>query len=179
MAMEKGLDTGGVYCALKLPLRKDEFADTLEQKLGELAAAAAPEIISKILNGELRQTPQNHAEATVCSKIKKTDGIIDWNEAAEKIAARIRAYRPWPGCRAQAFGPAGPVMLSITEASAHPEMRGIPGTVLECGKKGLIVACGEGALEITGIAAPGKKPVTAAAFLNGLRGAGIDFTAEA
>ena len=97
MAMEKGLDTGGIYRLFHFPLTGTERADELERKLGELAAHHAVETLLAIARGECRAQPQPATGVSVCTKIRKSDGRIDWRRPAAAIEAMTRAFHPWPG----------------------------------------------------------------------------------
>ena len=46
----------------------------------------------------LSSKKQDHKNATYTKLIEKNDGLIDLkNDTAEKIIAKFKAYRPWPG----------------------------------------------------------------------------------
>ena len=171
MRMEAGLDTGAVYRTWKYPLNGSEYADKLEIALGELAAANLVPALQEVVSSRLVPVPQDEEAATFCRKIKKRDGDIDWNAPAERIEAMVRAYRPWPGAVMKLISSRGEQTATILKAKtmAGPT-EGPPGRVLDVGNRRLIVSCGSGALEIEQLQPSGGKAMTAAAFLNGLRG---------
>ena len=168
MQMEKGLDTGGVYRQLRRPLDGTETTASLEAALGEMAAEAAPETLCAIAAGTLKAEPQDAAQATCCGKIDKAAGEIDWRRPASEIEAAVRAYQPWPGARFRCTVPGREIAVTLLAAKVVAGSAA-PGTNLKCDKKGWIVACGEGALELLRIAIPGKREMPATAFLNGVR----------
>jgi methionyl-tRNA formyltransferase len=169
MRMDKGLDTGPVYKILKMPLQGNEYADSLENKLGNLAAENIVEVLEQIKNGQLTAREQDEKKATLTSKVKKNDGKIDWNLAAEKIEAMIRAYHPWPGVYFILPDKKGQIKLNVIEARCVNDAAGEAGEILQADKKALIIACGEGALEILKLIPQGKKEMSGPAFLNGHR----------
>ncbi len=169
MKMDKGLDTGAVYKIFKMPLQGNEYADSLENELGNLAAHNIAEILVQIKNGQLTAQGQDESQATLTSKVKKNDGGIDWNLPAGRIEAMVRAYYPWPGAYFAVQGKKGQIKLNITEALCLSDISGMPGEILQADKKGLVIACGEGALEILRMIPQGKKEMTGPAFLNGHR----------
>ena len=175
MQMEKGLDTGAVYATWLRPLDGTEYADPLEIDLGELAAKNTVSALLDIVDGKLSAVPQDHERATVCRKIKKEMGIIDWNKDAYEIEAMIRAYTPWPGAVCMVKTPRGDAKASVIRAVVREDLSGAPGQSLDCGKKEIIVACGKYALQILEIAPSGSKAMPAAAFRNGLRGEKAEF----
>lgn len=171
MQMERGLDSGPVYRTLTMDLDGSEYADSLEMTLGQLAADNAVETLQAIADGTLPPVPQNPAEVTVCRKISKRDGYIDWNRPAFEIEAMTRAYFPWPGAVAQCRTAAGKVLnLSICSTQTQNASALAPGQ--SCAADGaILVGCGSGtALEIRELIPAGGKRMSAAAFLNGLRG---------
>jgi methionyl-tRNA formyltransferase len=167
MKMDKGLDTGGVYKILKLPLKGDEYADELEENLGDLADTVIVEILSDIKNGSLSPKNQDDSQATLTTKVKKSDGKINWNEPAEKILAMLRAYHPWPGAYFVLPSKKGEIKLNITEARYVNNTSGNAGEILQADKNALIIACDKGALEIIKLLPQGKREMTGIAFLNG------------
>lgn len=169
MKMDKGLDTGAVYKILKMPLQGNEYADSLENELGNLAADSIAEILAQIKNGELTAQEQDEEQATLTRKVKKNDGEIDWSLPAGKIGAMVRAYHPWPGAFFTLQGKKGQIKLNVIEAHCVNDMSGEAGEVLQANKKALIIACGEGALEILKLIPQGKKEMSGTAFLNGHR----------
>ena len=177
MQMEKGLDTGAVYATWERPLDGTEYADPLENDLGELAAKNIVSALLDICSGKLDAVPQDDANATVCRKIKKEMGIVDWKRDAYEIEAMIRAYTPWPGAVCMVRTPKGDVKASIIKAEVREDLSGAPGQSLDCGKKEIIVACGRYALQILEISPSGSKAMPAAAFRNGLRGEKAEFIA--
>lgn len=170
MAMEKGLDTGGIYALARRPLHGDERADSLELELGEIAAGLLPRVLPAIAGGTLKAIPQDAAGASCCVKIRKEDGLIDWTRSAVRIEAMTRAYAPWPGCRFTLDTESGTIELQLTAARIRHDLSGAPGTLLPGDRHGWIVACGTGALELLRVAPPGKREMSVREFLNGVRG---------
>lgn len=166
MKMDKGLDTGEIYEIFKIPLQGNEYADSLEQQLGELAAANIVAVLERIRTGQAVPEPQNEKAATLTRKISKADGRIDWHMPAAKIAAMVRAYHPWPGAYFTLSGEQEPDRIILTGAR-RVRGAGEAGEILQADKKALIVACGQEALEITGLIPQGKKEMSGPAFLNG------------
>jgi methionyl-tRNA formyltransferase len=171
MEMVKALDAGPMYAKVSRPLTGDEFAGPLEIEMGELAAEATEDILLKICSGELKAVPQDEEQATFCKKIKKSDGIINWNADVSDIDAKVRAYTPWPGAKCSIGTEKGESIITISRCRMRPELTGKPGEFLSTDKKSIIVGCGSGgALEILEVIPSGGKNMAAAAFRNGLRG---------
>jgi methionyl-tRNA formyltransferase len=160
MQMEAGLDTGPVLLASTVPITHDDTAGTLHDKLARQGALA----IVEALSGLESLTPQTQPETgvTYAAKIGKEDARLDWTEAAERLAAKVRAYNPTPGAWTLWNGDP----LKIWSATPIEET-GKPGVVLQGNADGLVVACGVGALKITELQKAGSKRMAADAFLLG------------
>jgi len=178
MQMEAGLDSGPVYRMLERPLTGQEYADSLEMELGELAASAAPEVLREIAEGKVQAVPQDPAKVTICRKIAKAQGKICWQEMnADTVDRMIRGYFPWPGAWCEVLLPSGKGMiLTICRAEKRENLSLPPGKcALLPGK--LVVGCAENsAIEILELTPAGAKRMSAAAFCNGLRGEFPDFS---
>lgn len=167
MALE--MDAGDILIQQRIALDGSETADSL---LARAAIEGAPLIvraIDQIEAGTARPVPQDSSSASYCSMLRKEDGEIRWNDSAEEIDARIRAFTSWPG----AFTEAGGNVLLIL--AAHP-YRGetaadpIPGKVIGIDKKeGILVQTGKGALAVERLQWRSKKPLDWKSFLNGTR----------
>lgn len=171
MKMERGLDSGPVYRMFDYPLRGVETAGELELELGKLAAAHCPAVLPEIAAGRLAPTPQDEAAASVCRKLGKADGRLDWRRSAVELEALVRSCRPWPGAFFTATADGRELTVAVEEAKVRADLAGRPGEVLMADRHGWIVACGEEALELSRVGAPGKKVMAAKDFLNGFRNA--------
>ena len=179
MQMERGLDSGPVFRTLVRPLTGIEYADSLEDDLGELAGKSSVETLCAIADGTLPATPQNPAQVTVCRKISKRDGMIDWKRSAVDIEACARAYFPWPGAFAKCRSASGKEMsITICSAKCLSASPLAPGQCADAAGK-LVVGCGKNtALDILELIPAGGKRMTAAAFRNGMRGELPEFILE-
>jgi len=177
MKMALALDAGPVYRALVRPLNGTEFAGPLELELGELAASGMDEILPAVASGALAAVPQAEEGLSICRKIRKQAGFIDWTRPAEELCRMVRAFTPWPGARTGVLTPKGMIAASIVRAEVRNDLSAAPGERVPDTGKHLIIGCGGGALEILEIAPAGSRTMDAAGFLNGFRGAELKFTA--
>ena len=72
----------------------------------------------------------------------------------------MRAYNPVPG----AFFCVDEKRAKCWRARIIPEVDATPGTVIEFGNDGIVVACGSGALSLEELQLPGKRRITAREF---------------
>jgi methionyl-tRNA formyltransferase len=165
MQVDAGLDTGPVYLCEKTPIDPDETVPVLSDRLATMGAGLAVQTINGILAGTLTSQPQDQARATLAPILKKSHGFIDWQDSAERIHNRVRAFNPWPGTMTRFRGGICKILRTRPAAGSSGE----PGT-LAVEKRVLRVNCGEGtALEILELQAENRKPVSGADFANGAR----------
>ena len=159
MQMDAGLDTGPVLLEQAMPIRPDDTAQSLHDRLAALGA----DLVVRALSGSPEPQAQDEAAATYAAKIDKREARIDWGQPAELIERQVRAFNPAPGA-ATAYGD---IALKIWRASLVPGVTGEPGRVCAADSSGITVAAGRDALRITELQRAGGKRVTAAAFLAG------------
>ncbi|MDK9724113.1 MAG: methionyl-tRNA formyltransferase [Sterolibacteriaceae bacterium MAG5] len=160
MRMEAGLDTGPMLLAGRQPIAADDTAATLHDKLAAQGAALIVEALGRLES--LSPVPQPEAGVTYAHKIEKAEAELDWRRPAAELDRKLRAFNPFPG-GAALFGE---MPLKIWKA-APASATGVPGTVLESGAAGIVVACGEGALRLLELQKPGSRRLPAGDFLRG------------
>jgi methionyl-tRNA formyltransferase len=166
MKMDVGLDTGDILTQRTTPIRDEDNAATLHDRLAQLGAELLVETVCDLAAGKLQPRPQPHELATHVAKIKKEDGRINWSQPARAIWNRIRAFTPWPG--AFTFLPAQPhpLLLKLWQAEVVSGQR-TAGEILSADKTGIVIACGEGALRVTNLQREGGRKMSAQEFLAG------------
>lgn len=163
MQMDAGLDTGGVVDEARLPILPMETTAQLHDRLAALGAERIVAILQKLAAGEtLLAQAQPEAGVTYAHKLEKAEARLDVSAPAALLDRKIRAYNPFPGAVLQA----GDQPIKIWQASIVQE-QGLPGTVLTADDAGVVMACGEGALRLEVLQAPGGKRLPAADFLRG------------
>lgn len=155
MQMDEGLDTGPELLRAAVPITPTTDAATLHDILAELGAR----LILRALDEAPPPVAQPADGATYAPKLTRDDGRIDWTQDAVSLDRRVRALNPWPGT----YSTLGGETLKILAARPHTGS-GTPGTVLD---DRLTVACGDGALRLTRVQAPGRAAMEAEAFLRG------------
>lgn len=168
--MTPKIDAGGMIAVARTTVGPDETAGELEARLARLGAPLSLETIEKIVAGRAEILPQDQSLVTKAPKLKKEDGIIDWSRPAAEIHNLVRAMQPWPMASttwtALPWTPAGPLRV-IVHKTRPVAGEGAPGVVLTATKDDLVVAAGEGAVQLLIVQVPGKKPMSAAEFLRG------------
>jgi methionyl-tRNA formyltransferase len=162
MYMDEGLDTGDVLLQRKIDISSSETGATLHDRLAQIAPDPLLESLRLLDAANAPRTPQDQTLATYASKLNREAGRINWNETAEVIERKIRAYNPWPG----ALTDFKDRKLKIFSA-AIVDLRGAPGTILRKDSE-LVIATADRALSLTDVQLEGKRRMSAAEFLRGL-----------
>ena len=161
MKMARGLDTGDMLLTYKTEIGARETAGELFDRLAEAGAALLSETIVKL--PEIVPQPQDESLANYASMLDKELAMVDWRKSAHEIDCLIRGLNPWPVALTTLEG----VRMKIFAAELSDRC-GAPGEVLEAdAKKGLLVACGDGALRLTEIQMVGGKRMNACDYLRG------------
>ena len=163
MQMDAGLDTGAVVSTHRYAIKNTDTATDVHDALADLGAHAIVADLQQLQQtGRLNASPQPQAGITYAQKLSKEEAKIDWNQPALIIERKIRAFNPVPGAWVEYQNQP----LKIWQAEAV-EQSGRAGEVLAISSDGLIVACGEGALNITELQPAGSKRMPVAAFAAG------------
>jgi methionyl-tRNA formyltransferase len=165
MQMEAGLDSGPVLHSAKIPILDDESAGELTARLAEVGAQALVEALTLVSVGTVRPRVQDHAAATHASKIGRELARIDWSAPAEVVARKVRAFDPEPGAWGQLDGHPFKFFRAIPIDGTGAAGQALPSS------RGLHIACGTGAIEVTEVQPSGKSRMGVSAWLAGRHGA--------
>lgn len=165
MKTEAGIDTGDMLLSAKCKIETKDTYGTLSEKLSLLGAKLCVEALDLIENGKAVYTPQNEQEATHTYMFKKQDCFIDFNKSAQQIVNLVRGLNPNP----IALFSLNNETYKVFEARVvEDNSNALAGTILEANsKKGLIIKCLGGAVEIVEMTAPNSKRMLAKSYLNG------------
>ena len=161
MQMAEGLDTGDMLLTYETKVGEKETAGELFDRLAQSGAELLTQTLVKL--DEITPRPQDDAQSCYAHMLDKQMAVIDWSKSAHEIDCLIRGLNPWPIALTTLSGERLKVF-----AAEKANGNGEPGKVLEANpKKGLTVACGEGALRLTEIQLVGGKRMKATDFLRG------------
>jgi methionyl-tRNA formyltransferase len=160
MKLDEGMDTGPTFARVATPIDPDETAGDLSERLALLGADAVRVHLPPYLAGAVTLVPQEDSASTSAPMLRKDDGRIDWSKPAPRVHDHIRGMSPWPGAFTQAHGRTVKVprarALALTKAGRESR----PGEVLIADKSRVIVACGEGCVELLSVQPEGKRAMT-------------------
>jgi methionyl-tRNA formyltransferase len=162
--LDAGLDTGPVLLQQAIAIEDEDDAGSLHDRLAELGAKLVVEALGLLEEGRLEPTPQPAQGATYAPKLDKSEARIDWTRPAVEIWRKIRAFNPFPGALARFDGEDVKIwraQLAMTD--------GTPGEILAFGDQGILVACGQGSVQILELQRAGARRLAAGEFLRGQR----------
>lgn len=164
MQMDEGLDTGDMLHIVKTPIEPKDTAASIFSRLADLGCDALITTLKQLQQGTATAETQDNDYATYASKLSKEEGVIDWSGSAEQINLQIRALSP----RIAVTFKLGDEAIKLLGCEIV-DAQGNPGEIQPSDKKSIVVACGTGAIKITQLQLPGKKPMDTAAVLNSKR----------
>ena len=164
MVMAEGMDTGDILAQRATPIRIDENAAQLFERLAQMGAELLVETVAGIEAGTVKAESQDENRASHAPMLSRELSPMDWSRTARQLHDQVRGLYPWPAATAVVDG----VRCKILRTALVEDAEGqAPGTVIQADKRGLRVACGSGALEILELQPDGKKAMAASAFLMG------------
>ena len=163
MMMDEGIDTGDILMQQETEIGESETCAELTERLGQIGAETLRATLQALTEGTLKQIPQKNEEMTYDPMLTKEMGTTDFTGSADSVRGLINGLNPWPCVSI----PWGGERLKLLRA-AGAEGTGTPGEILLADPKGgLVVACGEGAVRILEVQAPGGKRMRAEDYLRG------------
>lgn len=164
MLMDQGLDTGPVLLQREVPIEPEDDAGSLGGRLAEIGAELLGETLDRLAAGPIEATPQDHSLATFAPRFGPGDRELDWSDPARLLVNLCRALSPEPAATT-AFRGRG---LKVYRA-AEVEASGEPGRIVEVGPQGATVATARGGFRPLELAPEGRKRISGADFVNGMR----------
>lgn len=159
MQVAEGLDTGDMLLKGEVEITSTTTGGELHDKLSLVGA----DLISAVLSDIKSFTPQPQPQDGACyaAKIDKSECKLDFNQKADVLCRKIRAFNPYPAM----FFEYGGERFKVLEA--HKAEKYAPvGTIIE-ENNSLLIACADGALNITQIQRQGKKLMSIGELLRG------------
>ncbi len=162
MKMAEGLDNGPILAQESTSIQPQETAGSLSDRLSVIGADLLVKTIPLYISGEVQIQIQDQSKTTYARMLKRGDGLLDFNQSAEQLARKVRAYSPWPGTftywddqrliihQAQAINVTSPGSGVFTRYESSPA-----------------IGTGEGLLVLKILQQAGKRKNTGKEFLHG------------
>lgn len=161
MKMDAGLDTGNMIVQSEVPITEQDDAGTLIDKLAQTGATLIVKALEKASTLTHREQPKEGV--TYAHKLLKTESPIQWNDSAQHIACRIRAFSPFPGATAKRQTETIKIWHAVPT-----DGEGSPGEILQI-DEAIVIACGSGAIRCTQLQRAGKPIMDARSFAQSLQ----------
>ena len=163
MMMDAGIDTGDMLLKAETEIGERETCGELTERLSMLGAQLILQTLDQMEQSALVRVPQNEKESSYDPMLNKSMSIVDFHEPAFRVRGIINGLNPWP-CVSVPYENGRLKLLRADVISGS----GTPGTILQSDpRKGLVIACGEQAVRIIEVQAPGGKPLKTEEFLKG------------
>lgn len=159
--LKERVDTGNMILQKPIPIGPDETTGELYDRMKVLGAAAVVDTVRLIEAGEVEEVVQDERFASAAPKVFADDGCVVWDRPARQVHDFIRGFSPLPG----AWTMHGETRLKLLR-SKMADGAGVPGEVLEAGPR-LVIACSDGAVEITEAQKQGRNAMSATELLRG------------
>ncbi|MEB4674941.1 bifunctional UDP-4-amino-4-deoxy-L-arabinose formyltransferase/UDP-glucuronic acid oxidase ArnA [Enterobacteriaceae bacterium G50] len=142
--MVKRADAGDIIAQQKVSIAENDNALSLHRKLCAASQTLLHDALTQIGENRIHAHPQDESQATYVGRRTPEDGRLEWEKPAHVLHNLVRAVSdPWPG----AFSFVGQHKFIVWKSRVHPQpVTARAGTVLSVAP--LMIACGEGALEI-------------------------------
>lgn len=155
MGLSARMDAGPIYRLVEIPLTHGETKPELAKKLLNAGTKLLIDNLEYILDGTLEPIPQDAAHATYTKMLDKTDGLVDFDEPAEKIERKVRAFLGFPKTRAKIHGQEVVITKARVAKDAHDGH--------------LVVKTRPGYLEILELTGPSGRTMSGSDFIRGYK----------
>lgn len=166
MQMEARMDTGSILLQQTEPIRPDDTAATLGERLAVLGAELLCRILDQMERETVHQVPQDERQATYAPKLASVDTHLNWSRDVRALDCLIRGLRPEPG----AVTSFGGRRVKVLDAAVDTAIDSTPGTVCAIDQhRGILVAATSGGLWLTQVQPENRRVMAAAEFARGYR----------
>jgi methionyl-tRNA formyltransferase len=164
--LEEKMDSGDIILDREVQIEDEDNAMTLGERLSHIGADILIETVDLIGKGKAEFKKQDEAGVSLAPKLKKSDGVIDWNLSATELSNKVRGLFPWPGAVTSLKGKG----LKILRAKEIREAgkTGLPGEIVEINpEEGILVKAKKGSLALQKLQLDGSRPMGFEEFLRG------------
>ncbi len=162
--MDEGMDTGDILLMKAIPIKPDETAGELHDRLSRLGAKLVIKALKGLKEGKIRPKKQPREGISYAPMLRKEDGLLDFLQPADELARLIRGLDPWPSAYAYFRGK---LIKFFRPKVINQKVQAVPGEIVKADKNGLLIATSKGLLLIEEVQIEGKKRIPVAEFIKG------------
>jgi methionyl-tRNA formyltransferase len=161
--VDRRMDAGDIIAQRQCGILPDDTTASLKPRLARMGAEMTMKVLGDFRRGAVQSRPQDERAVVMAPKFAKEDGRIDFTQAAELIARRVRGLQPWPG---SFFEDRASQRVRLLRVVAE-EGGGRVGEIIDVGEDGPLIATGLGALRLLEVQPAGKRPMSGSDYANG------------
>ncbi len=169
--LQEKMDAGRMIIQKSIRISPDETAGKLNNRLSTLGAEVLMDSLKQIETGTAKYTLQDEKLVTYAPKLKKKDGLINWNHSTEEIHDFVRGMNPWPTAYTTLTRNDSKERIIILETEldtpSDTETNKTLGTIIDISDRGIKVATKNGCIWIKEVKPEGKQSMSAVAFSRG------------
>ena len=162
MYLCREMDAGDMIDRVTTPIGENETAGEVLDRLALLGAGLLSKTLSRFRAGPVAGEKQDESLVSYAPMLDKSLCPIDFHRTAQQVHDQVRGLQPWPVATMELQGKHFKVHETRIAAG-----KGKPGEILGLTKTGLVIACGEGAVEIRSLQAEGGKRMNAPDYFRG------------
>lgn len=171
ISLQEKMDAGKMIIQKSIRISPDETTGELNNRLSILGAEVLMDSLKQIETGTAKYTLQDEKLVTYAPKLKKKDGLINWNHSTEEVHNFVRGMNPWPAAYTTLIRNTSEERIIILETEldtpSDTETNKIPGTIIDISDRGIMVATKNGCIRIKEVKPEGKQSMSAVAFSRG------------
>lgn len=165
--MVKALDAGPILGIRKIPLALEDTSSSVYEKLKILSTELLAIELMDYVRGNLMGVKQDESQVSVARKLKKEEGIINWNKKSEELSNQIRAFDVWPGTWTHWNKKQLKIIKAIPSQNKGVAAGNISGNILKVEKDAFYVGTGDFSLKVLEVQIEGKAKSNVENFLRG------------
>lgn len=167
MKTDVGMDDGDIILQKEVEILDEDDYNSLMPKLADVGAKLLLQALEEIENKTVKFTKQDDSKATFTKLIQKEDALLDFNESAENLVNKVRAYVENP----TAYFFLGEDRIKVYKAKVEAgDLSNVGiGEVVTVNKKMFLIKTGKDTFSILKCQASGGKVLDVKDFLNGYR----------
>ena len=162
MYLCREMDAGDMIDRVTTPIGENETAGEVLDRLALLGAGLLSKTLARFQAGPVAGEKQDESQVSYAPMLDKSLCPIDFHRTAQQIHDQVRGLQPWPVATMELQGKHFKVHETRVTAG-----EGEPGQILGLTKTGLVIACGQGAVEIRSLQAEGGKRMNAPDYFRG------------
>lgn len=161
------LDAGNMISKWSVPITEADTTQTLHDAISREGARLMVEAMQQLqATGQLASEVQDESLVNYAHKLEKAESAMDWTDSALQLSRQVRAFNPFPVATAKFKDQVCKLWFAqVAQQAGESGKSSTPGTVLQI--QPLLVACGDGVLDICELQMPGGKRQTAQQFVQG------------